>query len=128
MHIWENAFKSLINSSLSSDVVVTGREEDDSDNNNNNKNKKKNCRKLLSHQPTRLSRNVYCAHVVAQSEKNKYTIQYGHIECGTLARVFSQTLAQGNSKKERSKETQEGKKSAESIERSKAGTKEIYLK
>ena len=55
--------------------------------------------KLLSHQPTRLSR-TSCADVVAPSEKKGSTIQYGYRNWGTHARVFSKTLAHGNSKNE----------------------------
>ena len=48
---------------------------------------------LLSH------RILLCAGVVALSEKAS-TIQYGYRKWGTHARVFSQTLAHGNSKNE----------------------------
>ena len=56
--------------------------------------------------------------------KAEGTIQYGYRTWGTHERVFSQTLAHGNSKNEISqKETDEdGKKRGVSMERSKAGT------
>ena len=59
-------------------------------------------------------------------EKKLSTIQYGFRKCGTHALVFSQTLAHGNSKNEIDNETDEdGKKRGVSMEKSKAGTKEI---
>ena len=59
-----------------------------------------------------------------QSEKCGSTIQYGYSKWGTQARVFSQALAQGNSKNEKTQTDEEGKKRGVSIERSKAITKE----
>ena len=43
--------------------------------------------------------NTHCALVVELPEKAS-TIQYGYRKWGTRARVFSQTLAHGNSKNE----------------------------
>ena len=63
---------------------------------------------------------------MSSRKKKQGTIQYGYKKWGTRARVFSQTLAHGNSTNEKDKETdEEGKKRGESMERSKAGTKEI---
>ena len=58
-----------------------------------------NNRKLPSNQPTRLSRleSLLCTCCCAVG-KSKYTIQNGYRKCGTDVRVFSQTLADGNSK------------------------------
>ena len=45
--------------------------------------------------------NTHFALVVAlQSRKKVSTIQYGYRKCGNHARLFSQTLAHGNSKNE----------------------------
>ena len=50
-------------------------------------------------------------------------MQYGYRTWGTHARVFSETLAHGNSKNEIRQETDgDGKKRGVSMERSKAGT------
>ena len=56
------------------------------------------------------------------NRKNASTIQYGYRECGTHARVFTQTLAHGN-KNEIRKETEEREKREVGMERNKAGTK-----
>ena len=56
-----------------------------------------------------LAPNSKCALAIALSEKNKYhtTIQYDDSKWVTHARVFSQTLAHGNNKNEKDKETDE---------------------
>ena len=68
--------------------------------------------------------NTHCALVDVYCRKKASTISYGYRKWGTQARVFSQTLAHGNSKNEIEKETDEdGKKRGVSKKRSKAGTK-----
>ena len=60
------------------------------------------------------------------SRKEEGTIQYGYKTWGTHARVFSQTLAHGNSTNEIRQRDRirdaDGKKRGVSMERSKAGT------
>ena len=57
-------------------------------------------------------------------EKRRYHSIWLHRKWETHARVFSQTLAHGNSKMKYDKETEEGKKRDVSMARSKTGTKE----